>query len=189
MDRPVAQVDDVQQVAMTAYYAIIVPHLEQLKLLRRQLKSDLLMYNIHGILSTLHSIRRAGFRLDRAYHRFDVQMHQQKILRSSCTPVYQLLYDFIFSFALLISEQTDTFFSTYELSDIFVAEQIDWAEPFFVLEMLLDEHERAEKPKVVEEEPCAGIDLIENFEHNEPVATHKCFCCFCLFKKTNLDNE
>lgn len=179
MNAPTAQVDEVQQRVMTAYHILIVPHIEYLKLLRVQLENDFLVHNIHGSFRTLCAIRHAGFRLIRAYHRFDIQMQQQKILRSSCTPVRQLLTNFAFGFVSWMSGQLDEFFSTCELSDIFVAEQIDWTESFFALEMLLVEHGRAEKSSIIEEEPCAGTDLIEY--RNEPADLRKRLCC-CLFK-------
>lgn len=181
MDLPASQGDNELRTVMTTYHASMMPHIERLIVLRMQLERNVSIYNIHGILRTLIAIRHVGFQLIRAYHRFDLQMHQWGIARPTCVSARQLLNGFVSNFAPWVSEQLDTFFSTYELCDIFVAEQVDWTEPFFALEMLLDEHGREEKPHVVEDEPCVGIDLIECSQKDESTATHKRLCC-CLFK-------
>lgn len=191
MNAPVAQTDDVQQVVMGAYHAIVFPHIEQLTLLRMQLERNLFAGNIHGILCALLAIRRSGFRLVREYRRFDRQMQHNGIEQLSCATARQLLTRFILSYAPLISDQLNDFFSTLTLSDIFVAEQIDWTEPFFILENLLEGHEHIEIPvimpaatavqNIVENEPC-GIDLIEFPEQHESTAIRRCLCYWCLFR-------
>lgn len=204
MDVPVVQPDDVHQIVTTAYRMIVVPHIEHLQLLREQLENNFLTGNIHGILRMLVAVRRSGFRLVREYRRFDVQMRNRGIGRPSCASARQLLTRFMHRYASWISDHINDFFSTTELSDIFIAEQIDWTEPFLLLGMLLDAHEDVHTEQqeqvpvavptadelidvtsvhpIIEDERCAGADLAESFDQHDSAADRRCCCWLCLFK-------